>query len=126
MDLLRTASEKISENDLDFSISYASSDELGQLCASFETMREALSRTYQDLWRQAEEHKRLNAASTHNLRLPHLPVQKQLNYCICFSCFFFYGCQQKCRIILQQRNSATISTFAPLTLRSDTGHTILQ
>ncbi len=33
-------------------------------------MREALSRTYQDLWRQAEEHKRLNAASTHNLRLP--------------------------------------------------------
>ena len=36
---LRTASEKIANNDLDFSIDYDNNDELGQLCASFEIMR---------------------------------------------------------------------------------------
>ena len=68
--LLRKASEKISGNDLDFSIPYPSQDELGQLCASFETMRQALRNTYRDLWRQAEEHRRLNAAFAHDLRTP--------------------------------------------------------
>ena len=33
---LRAASEKIANNDLDFSIDYDRKDELGQLCASFE------------------------------------------------------------------------------------------
>ena len=32
---LRAASEKISNNDLEFSIEYDSKDELGQLCTSF-------------------------------------------------------------------------------------------
>ena len=40
---LRTASEKIANNDLDFSIDYDNSDELGQLCASFEIMRTTLA-----------------------------------------------------------------------------------
>ena len=39
---LRAASEKIANNDLDFSIDYDSNDELGQLCASFEIMRTTL------------------------------------------------------------------------------------
>ena len=39
---LRAASEKISNNDLEFSIEYDSKDELGQLCTSFEIMRTTL------------------------------------------------------------------------------------
>lgn len=43
---LRAASEKISNNDLAFSIEYDSKDELGQLCASFEIMRTTLAKTF--------------------------------------------------------------------------------
>ena len=39
---LRAASEKISNNNLDFLIEYDSKDELGQLCTSFEIMRTTL------------------------------------------------------------------------------------
>lgn len=67
---LLAASEKISNNDLDFSIKYNSRDELGQLCASFETMRSALAKNFSLMWRQAEERKRLNAAFAHDLRTP--------------------------------------------------------
>ena len=40
---LREASEKIADNDLDFSVRCTSNDELGQLCQSFETMRATLA-----------------------------------------------------------------------------------
>ena len=49
-------------HNLDFSIPEVSEDELGQICAAFETMRIELLRTNQELWRQAEERRRLNAA----------------------------------------------------------------
>lgn len=67
---LRAASEKISNNDLDFKIEYAAGDELGQLCASFETMRAALAENFAQMWRQIEERRRLNAAFAHELRTP--------------------------------------------------------
>lgn len=67
---LKMASEKISKNDLGFSIAYKSKDELGQLCASFETMRSALAQNFSDMWRQMEERKQLNAAFAHDLRTP--------------------------------------------------------
>ena len=57
-------------HDLDFSIPDISADELGQICAAFETMRVELMRTNQELWRQAEERRRLNAAFAHDLRNP--------------------------------------------------------
>lgn len=75
---LRTAAEKIAKNDLDFSIAYDSSDELGQLCASFEIMRKALANSFSEVWRQIEERKRLNAAFAHDLRTP-LTVLKGYN-----------------------------------------------
>ncbi len=75
---LRMASEKISRNDLDFTIAADSGDELGRLCASFEAMRAALARSYSELWRQMEERKRLNAAFAHDLRTP-LTVLKGYN-----------------------------------------------
>ena len=49
---LRTASEKIANNDLDFSIDYDNNDELGQLCASFEIMRTTLADNFSKMWRQ--------------------------------------------------------------------------
>ncbi len=60
----------IIDNNLDFSIEKKSQDELGQLCTAFETMRRALLNNNRELWRQAEERKRLNAAFSHNLRNP--------------------------------------------------------
>ena len=67
---LMVASEKISNNDLDFSIEYNSKDELGQLCSSFELMRSTLASNFSAMWRQVEERKRLNAAFAHDLRTP--------------------------------------------------------
>ena len=75
---LRLASEKISQNDLDFTVAVHSMDELGQLSASFETMRAALTRNFSEMWRQMEERKRLNAAFAHDLRTP-LTVLKGYN-----------------------------------------------
>lgn len=75
---LRTASEKISNNDLDFSIGYDSKDELGRLAGSFETMRAMLANNFSEMWRQVEERKRLNAAFAHDLRTP-LTVLKGYN-----------------------------------------------
>lgn len=67
---LRAASEKISDNNLSFSIEYGSKDELGQLCASFEMMRTTLADNFSKMWRQVEERKQLNAAFAHDLRTP--------------------------------------------------------
>ena len=75
---LMAASEKISNNDLDFSIEYDSKDELGQLCTSFEIMRTALANNFTEMWRQVEERKQLNAAFAHDLRTP-LTVLKGYN-----------------------------------------------
>lgn len=55
---------------LTFSMPVHSDDELGQLCTAFDTMREELLKSNQELWRQAEERKRLNAAFSHDLRNP--------------------------------------------------------
>ena len=74
---LRTASEKIANNDLDFSIDYDNNDEFGQLCASFEIMRTTLADNFSKMWRQVEERKALNAAFAHDLRTP-LTVLKGL------------------------------------------------
>lgn len=78
LDQLRAASEKIANNDLDFSIDYNSKDELGQLCASFEIMRITLADNFSKMWRQVEERKALNAAFAHDLRTP-LTVLKGYN-----------------------------------------------
>lgn len=75
---LRAASEKIAENDLDFSMEYDSRDELGELAASFEMMRATLAGNFSEMWRQVEERRQLNAAFAHELRTP-LTVLKGCN-----------------------------------------------
>lgn len=68
--VLQAGTERIRAHDLDFTIPEVSSDELGQICAAFETMRGELLKTNRELWRQAEERQRLNAAFAHDLRNP--------------------------------------------------------
>lgn len=68
--LLREGTAHIQAHDLNFSVPAVSTDELGQICAAFETMRLELLKTNQALWQQAEERKRLNAAFAHDLRNP--------------------------------------------------------
>ena len=68
--LLLEGTRRIQAHDLDFTIPAVSSDELGQICAAFEGMRLELLKTNQELWRQAEERRRLNAAFAHDLRNP--------------------------------------------------------
>lgn len=68
--VLNEGTQRIRMQDLDFIIPEVSADELGQICAAFETMRGELLRTNQELWRQAEERRRLNAAFAHDLRNP--------------------------------------------------------
>lgn len=68
--VLASGASRIIENDLDFTIEAASQDELGQLCTAFETMRQTLLDNNRELWWQAEERRRLNAAFSHNLRNP--------------------------------------------------------
>ena len=68
--LLTVASERIADNDLDFSLQYDSHDEMGTLCVAFEKMRSALETNNREMWRQMDERKRLNAAFSHDLRTP--------------------------------------------------------
>ncbi len=67
---LSRASEKISRNDLDFTVAQTSGDELGRLCGSFEKMRNSLEENKKAMWRAVEERRRLNAAFAHDLRTP--------------------------------------------------------
>lgn len=67
---LRNGITRIQNHDLDFFMPIHSDDELGRLCAAFDTMREELLKSNQELWRQAEERRRLNAAFSHDLRNP--------------------------------------------------------
>ncbi len=68
--LLLEGTQRVQAHDLDFTIPNLSADELGQICTAFENMRLELLKTNQELWRQAEERKRLNAAFAHDLRNP--------------------------------------------------------
>lgn len=67
---LNAAAARIARSDLDFTVSRGSQDELGQLCASFETMRAALEQNQAAMWRQIEQRRQLNAAFAHDLRTP--------------------------------------------------------
>ena len=68
--LLTASASKIAANDLDFSIEYDRSDEMGLLCKAFEKMRSALESNNREMWRQMNERKKLNAAFSHDLRTP--------------------------------------------------------
>lgn len=68
--ILDHAAGQIADNNLDFKIVYDKEDEMGKLCSSFEKMRQALQESNEEMWRQMEERKQLNAAFSHDLRTP--------------------------------------------------------
>lgn len=67
---LRNGAERIISSDLEFELKVRSKDELGALCRAFETMRRQMRENNRQLWMQAEERRRLNAAFSHDLRNP--------------------------------------------------------
>lgn len=70
VELLEDAADRIAQENLDFTVTYESDDEMGRLAQSFETMRSSLEASQRQLWETAEERKRLNAAFAHDLRTP--------------------------------------------------------
>ena len=69
-DILRKSTEEIKCNNLDFEIVYENKDEMGELCSSFEDMRQELVSNKEELWNLIEEQKKINAAFAHDLRTP--------------------------------------------------------
>ncbi len=70
LSLLETAYAKIAENELDFSLDYSGRDEMAQLCAAFEKMRQALDENNRRMLNLLDERRQLNDAYTHDLRTP--------------------------------------------------------
>ena len=68
--LLADATEQIHNQNLDFSISYGRNDEFGQLCESFEKMRQTLYDNNRRMWNMLEERRLLQASVAHDLRNP--------------------------------------------------------
>ncbi len=68
--VLESASAHITDNNLDFKVQCDGSNELAQLCHSFETMRTSLSANNHEMMGMIEQRKRLNDAYTHELRTP--------------------------------------------------------
>lgn len=68
--ILSSATENISNENLDFTVAYDSRDEMGGLCASFEKMRKALADNNRALWAMLEERRMLLASVAHDLRNP--------------------------------------------------------
>ncbi len=70
LDALRMATDRVARQDLDFEMPQVAGRELGGLARAFERMRASLVRSQRELWRTAEERRRLNAAFAHDLRTP--------------------------------------------------------
>lgn len=68
--VLNEAADKTSRQDLDFKISYVYDDELGQICAAFEKMREKLAENNSSMWNMIDEQKQMRSAFSHDLRTP--------------------------------------------------------
>lgn len=73
--LLMQSADRISQDDLDFALDYAPSDEMGQLCKAMEQMRACLQKNNREMWAMMEERRKLNASVAHDLRTP-LTVMK--------------------------------------------------
>lgn len=70
LEMLADAATRIAGQDLDFEIRPAPGRELGALSDTLESMRSSLLEAQRELWRTAEERRRLNAAFAHDLRTP--------------------------------------------------------
>ena len=78
--VLDDAMHHISEQDLDFTISCESQNELGRLCVSFEKMRQALYENNLQLWKMIEQQKMVQASIAHDLRNPIAIIEGYAEY----------------------------------------------
>lgn len=83
--ILNNASQRISENELDFTVEYPGNDEMAALCGAFETMRSAWEENNDKMLRMLDERKQLNDAYTHDLRTP-IAVLKVIRICLSSIC----------------------------------------
>ena len=77
---LQNGMEKAARDDLDFSISYDSEDELGRLCRSMERMRRELCRSQERTWELLQQRRLLSASVAHDLRTPVTVLKGYLDY----------------------------------------------
>lgn len=68
--VLMDATTYIQDRDLNFQITFDGQDELGQLCAAFEKMRQTLYENNRQMWSMLEERRALQASVAHDLRNP--------------------------------------------------------
>lgn len=70
LNILRIATDHIKEGDLDYSVTSATKDEIGQLCDDFESMRLRLKRLIEDRVQYEEDIKELVSNISHDLKTP--------------------------------------------------------
>lgn len=68
--VLRDASDRITKNELDFTLDYSGYDEMARLCGAFDKMRAALDENNRSMLNMLDERRQLNDAYTHDLRTP--------------------------------------------------------
>ena len=77
---LKNGMDYISQQDLDFQIQYSSNDELGQLCDTFEHMKNEIYKSNSKMWNMLQERKALTASVSHDLRTPITVLNGYLDY----------------------------------------------
>ena len=77
---LKNGMDYISQQDLDFQIQYSSNDELGQLCDTFEHMKNEIYKSNLKMWNMLQERKALTASVSHDLRTPITVINGYLEY----------------------------------------------
>ena len=80
LSVLFEGAEKISSNDLDFTMDFEENNEMGMLCNAFEKMRNALLESQRTSWALMEERKQLNASVAHDIRTPVTIIQGYTEY----------------------------------------------
>lgn len=78
--LMADATKKIAEQSLDFKLDYPYSDEMGDLCRSFESMRAALYESNKAMWNMLEERRLIQASVAHDLRNPIAIIEGYTEY----------------------------------------------
>lgn len=82
LDILNESAEKISRQELDFSVHYEKNDEMGKLCKAFEKMREQLQFNNTEMWNMIDEQKQMRSAFSHDLRTPLSVLKGYVEYLI--------------------------------------------
>lgn len=77
---LKNGMYHISEQNLDFCISYNSDDELGRLCGTFEHMRNEVYKSNRKMWEMLRDRKALTASISHDLRTPITVINGYIDY----------------------------------------------